>query len=78
MFPISGRAVSQLVQYFEPLVQSTIGAASNINNSKLQEQILDQMKSVAESALQLIYATKDCGGNPKVKIPIMPYTITFK
>lgn len=49
-----------------PLIQGTIGAASNLNNSKQQEQILDQVKSVTESALQLIYSTKDCGGNPKV------------
>lgn len=54
------------MQYFEPLVQGTIGAASNLNNSKQQEQILDQVKSVTESALQLIYSTKDGGGNPKV------------
>ncbi|KAJ8958588.1 hypothetical protein NQ318_016309 [Aromia moschata] len=60
-----GHAVSQMVQYFEPLVQSTIGAASNMANSKQQEQLLDQAKSVTESALQFIYATKDCGGNPK-------------
>ncbi|KAL3286614.1 hypothetical protein HHI36_001113 [Cryptolaemus montrouzieri] len=60
-----GHAVNQMVQYFEPLVQGTIGAASNLNNSKQQEQLLDQVKSVTESSLQLIYSTKDCGGNPK-------------
>ncbi|XP_057660933.1 talin-1 isoform X1 [Diorhabda carinulata] len=60
-----GHAVNQLIQYFEPLVESTIGAASNLTNSKQQEQILDQAKSVTESALQFVYATKDCGGNPK-------------
>ncbi|KAJ8935035.1 hypothetical protein NQ314_013060 [Rhamnusium bicolor] len=60
-----GHAVNQMVQYFEPLVQSTIGAASNMTNSKQQEQLLDQAKSVTESALQFIYASKDCGGNPK-------------
>ena len=47
-------------------MQSTIGAASNMKNSKQQEQLLDQAKSVTESALQLVYATKDCGGNSKV------------
>lgn len=61
-----GHAINQMVQYFEPLVQSTIGAASNMMNSKQQEQLLDQAKSVTESALQFIYATKDSGGNPKV------------
>ncbi|KAJ8983101.1 hypothetical protein NQ317_001844 [Molorchus minor] len=60
-----GHAVNQMVQFFEPLVQSTIGAASNMTNSKQQEQLLDQAKSVTESALQFVYATKDCGGNPK-------------
>lgn len=54
------------VQYIEPFVQGTIGAASNMTNSKQQEMLLDQAKSVTESALQFIYATKDCGGNPKV------------
>ncbi|XP_072378613.1 talin-1 isoform X3 [Diabrotica undecimpunctata] len=60
-----GHAINQLVQYFEPLVESTISAASNLTNSKQQEQILDQAKSVSEAALNFIYATKDCGGNPK-------------
>lgn len=56
------------MQYFEPLVQNTIGAASNMKNSKQQEQLLDQAKSVTESALQLVYSAKDCGGNPKVAL----------
>ncbi|XP_044265750.1 talin-2 isoform X5 [Tribolium madens] len=60
-----GHAVNQMIQYFEPLVQNTIGAASNMKNSKQQEQLLEQAKSVTESALQLVYAAKDCGGNPK-------------
>ncbi|CAH0550425.1 unnamed protein product [Brassicogethes aeneus] len=60
-----GHSVNQLVQYFEPLVQNTIGAASNISNSKQQVLLLDQAKSVTESALQLTYITRDCGGNPK-------------
>ncbi|XP_060536716.1 talin-1 isoform X2 [Cylas formicarius] len=60
-----GHTVNQMVQYFEPLVQGAIGAASNMTNSKQQEQLLNQAKSVTESALQFIYATKDCGGNPK-------------
>ncbi|KRT81226.1 hypothetical protein AMK59_5662, partial [Oryctes borbonicus] len=60
-----GHSVNQLAQYFEPLVQGTISAASNINKSKQQEQILNQAKSVTESAMQLIGAAKDCGGNSK-------------
>lgn len=36
-----------------------------MSNSKQQEMLLNQAKSVTESALQLIYATKECGGNAK-------------
>ncbi|XP_049817811.1 talin-2 isoform X3 [Aethina tumida] len=60
-----GHCVNQLVQYFEPLVQNTIGAASNISNSKQQTVLLDQAKSVTESAVQLTYLTRECGGNRK-------------
>lgn len=56
-----GHSVNQMIQYFESLVQNTVGAASNVKNSKQQEQLLDQAKSVTESALQLIYSAKDCG-----------------
>ncbi|CAG9763893.1 unnamed protein product [Ceutorhynchus assimilis] len=62
-----GHVLSQAIQYFEPLVQNVIGTASNMTNSKQQEQLLNQAKSVTESALQLIYATKDCGGNAQAK-----------
>ncbi|XP_065168829.1 talin-2-like isoform X5 [Atheta coriaria] len=60
-----GHGIHQMVQYFEPLIQGGIGAASNLNNSKQQEVLLNQLKSVTESALQLVYTAKDCGGNPK-------------
>ncbi|KAF5290986.1 hypothetical protein FQA39_LY14517 [Lamprigera yunnana] len=60
-----GHAVNQMIQYFEPLVQGTIGVASNMSNSKQQELLLDQAKSITEATLQFVYASKDCGGNPK-------------
>lgn len=60
-----GHAVNQLVQYFEPLVSGTIGAASHMMHSKHQTALLDQTKTVTESAVQLLYVTKDCGGNPR-------------
>jgi talin len=58
--------VNQMVLYFEPLVAGAIGAASNMVHSKQQMVLLDQTKTVAECALQLVYATKEGGGNPKV------------
>lgn len=60
-----GHSVTHLIEYFEPLVNGTIGAASNLMHSKAQTTLLDQTKTVAESALQLLFATKDCGGNPR-------------
>ncbi|KDR19212.1 Talin-1 [Zootermopsis nevadensis] len=60
-----GHAVNQMVLYFEPLVAGAIGAASNMVHSKQQMVLLDQTKTVAECALQLMYATKEGGGNPK-------------
>jgi hypothetical protein len=58
--------VNQMVLYFEPLVAGAVGAASNMVHSKQQMVLLDQTKTVAECALQLVYATKEGGGNPKV------------
>ncbi|XP_024872022.1 talin-1 isoform X2 [Temnothorax curvispinosus] len=60
-----GHAVNQIALYSEPLVSGAIGAASNMVHSKQQMILLDQTKTVAESALQLIYVTKESGGNPK-------------
>lgn len=48
-------------------MQGTIGAASNMATSKQQELLLNQAKSVTESALQFVYTAKDCGGNAKVR-----------
>lgn len=53
--------------YFEPLASSAIGSVSKTMNSKEQMHILDLTKTVAESALQFMYASKEGGGNPKVK-----------
>jgi hypothetical protein len=64
-----------MVLYFEPLVAGAIGAASNMVHSKQQMVLLDQTKTVAECALQLVYATKEGGGNPKVSwIHAVSYT----
>lgn len=57
-----------MTSFFDPLVQSAIGSASKTVNSKQQMALLDQTKTVAECALQLIYAAKEAGGNPKVSL----------
>ena len=56
-----------MANYFEPLTRSAIGAASKTVNSQRQMGVLDLTKTVAESGLQLLYAAKEGGGNPKVR-----------
>ena len=55
-----------MTSYFDPLTESAIGTASKTMNSKQQMNLLDLTKTVAESALQFMYAAKEGGGNPKV------------
>uniref|UniRef100_A0A671LWH4 Talin-1-like n=1 Tax=Sinocyclocheilus anshuiensis TaxID=1608454 RepID=A0A671LWH4_9TELE len=57
--------VSQMVSYFEPLIMAAIGTASKILNSQQQMSVLDQTKTLAESALQMLYTAKEAGGNQK-------------
>ena len=63
-----GHSVTQMIHYFEPMVSAATGSASCLHNSKQQMMILDQTKTVTECALQLIYAAKEAGGNPKVRL----------
>uniref|UniRef100_A0A667YXX3 Talin 1 n=1 Tax=Myripristis murdjan TaxID=586833 RepID=A0A667YXX3_9TELE len=61
-----GHKVSQMASYFEPLIMAAIGTASKILSSQQQMAVLDQTKTLAESALQMLYTAKEAGGNPKV------------
>lgn len=78
LFPLRGVAhgslgffwlsqVTQLASYFEPLVSAAVGVASKTLNHQQQMTVLDQSKTLAESALQILYAAKEGGGNPKVR-----------
>ncbi|KAM6119230.1 LOW QUALITY PROTEIN: talin-2 [Pterocles gutturalis] len=60
-----GHKVTQLASYFEPLVLAAVGVASKTLEHQQQMTILDQSKTLAESALQMLYAAKEGGGNPK-------------
>uniref|UniRef100_A0A673HVJ9 Talin-1-like n=1 Tax=Sinocyclocheilus rhinocerous TaxID=307959 RepID=A0A673HVJ9_9TELE len=62
-----GHKVSQMVSYFEPLIMAAIGTASKILNSQQQMSVLDQTKTLAESALQMLYTAKEAGGNHKME-----------
>lgn len=58
--------VTQLAGYFEPLIKASVGVASKLKDHQQQMTFLDQTKTLAESALQMLYAAKEGGGNPKV------------
>ncbi|KAG8440219.1 hypothetical protein GDO86_006124 [Hymenochirus boettgeri] len=60
-----GHKVTQLARYFEPLILAAVGVVSNILDHQQQMTVLDQTKTLAESALQMLYAAKEGGGNPK-------------
>uniref|UniRef100_A0A4W3HCC8 Talin 2b n=1 Tax=Callorhinchus milii TaxID=7868 RepID=A0A4W3HCC8_CALMI len=61
-----GHKVTQLASYFEPLTLASIGVASKLLDHQQQMTVLDQTKTLAESALQMLYAAKEGGGNPKL------------
>ncbi|KAM7423837.1 hypothetical protein PAMA_000280 [Pampus argenteus] len=60
-----GHKVTQLARYFEPLIKASVGVTSKLNDHQQQMTFLDQTKTLAESALQMLYAAKEGGGNPK-------------
>ncbi|XP_053742191.1 talin-2 isoform X4 [Synchiropus splendidus] len=60
-----GHKVTQLASYFDPLIVASVGLASKLHDHQQQMTILDQSKTLSESALQMLYAAKEGGGNPK-------------
>ncbi|XP_075966323.1 talin-2 [Anarhichas minor] len=60
-----GHKVIQLARYFEPLIMASVGVTSKLRDHQQQMTFLDQTKTLAESALQMLYAAKEGGGNPK-------------
>ncbi|XP_034541109.1 talin-2 isoform X2 [Notolabrus celidotus] len=60
-----GHKVTQLASYFDPLIVASVGMASKLHDHQQQMTILDQTKTLSESALQMLYAAKEGGGNPK-------------
>lgn len=68
--------MTQLAGYFEPLIMASVGVASKLKDHQQQMTFLDQTKTLAESALQMLYAAKEGGGNPKVQLfHFMPFLL---
>ena len=56
-----------MANVFPGLAGSAIGVASKTPSSQQQTMLLEQTKTLAESAVQMLYAVQDAGGNPKVQ-----------
>lgn len=62
-----GHRVSQMSNYYHPLVQDAIGSASRTDSSRDQMEILNQLKTVLEASIQFLDVCKACGGNPRTR-----------
>lgn len=60
-----GHAVGELSRYIVPLTTAAIGACSHVVHSSQQMILIDQTKSVVESARELVQVAKEAGGNPR-------------
>lgn len=67
--------MTQLASYFDPLIVASVGLASKLHDHQQQMTILDQTKTLSESALQMLYAAKEGGGNPKVLSSSYSYNV---
>lgn len=60
-----GSYVTQFVTYIEPFIHHTIDYVSCMTHTREKSLILEQVKSVVETSLQVIIGTKESGGNLK-------------
>lgn len=60
-----GHAVGDISRYVVPMVNGSIGACTHIIHSNQQIMLINQTKSVVESAAQLVQSAKESGGNQR-------------
>ncbi|CAF0901956.1 unnamed protein product [Adineta ricciae] len=60
-----GSYVTQFVTYIEPFVHHTIDYVSCMTHAREKCLILEQVKNIVETSLQLLMGTKESGGNIK-------------
>ena len=58
-------AVQQVTTMCPPLVAACRGLASKLSRAPRQVEVLDTTKTILESALQLVFAARESGGNAK-------------
>jgi talin len=62
---VLGHSVTAFATLFPSLSTSAVSLASKTRGQQQQSTVLDQTKTVAESATQMVFACKSAGGNPK-------------
>lgn len=60
-----GHQVTAVANLFPSLTGAAIGAASRTSGQQMQTNILEKTKTLTEAGLQMVYASKESGGNPK-------------
>ena len=60
-----GHQVTAVANFFPSLAGAAIGAASRTTGQQMQSNLLEKTKTMAEAGLQMVYASKESGGNPK-------------
>lgn len=60
-----GHAVGEISRYIVPMVNGAVGACTHIVHTNQQMSLINQTKSVVESAVTLVQAAKDSAGNPR-------------
>lgn len=60
-----GHQVTAVANLFPSLTGAAIGAASRTTSQQLQTSLLEETKTLSEACLQMMYAAKESGGNPK-------------
>ena len=57
--------VTTVANLFPVLAGAAIGAASRTTSQQMQSSLLEETKTLAEACMQMMYAAKESGGNPK-------------
>ncbi|XP_055385289.1 talin-2 isoform X2 [Condylostylus longicornis] len=60
-----GHAVGEISRYVVPMTNGAIGACTHIVHTNQQITLINQTKSVVESAIELVQSAKESAGNPK-------------
>ena len=56
---------TKMANFFPVLISASVGAASRTHSQQMQSSLLEETKTLAEACMQMMYASKQSGGNFK-------------